>query len=89
MGTFAASHNLYERLNQKKKDENQDGAIKKLEDKFDQMSKKKDGDSDKDDLKDSLDKSGRVIKREYDAGYDRLGRRYAVGDSKLPLYPAM
>ncbi|KAJ4412459.1 hypothetical protein N0V82_008778 [Gnomoniopsis sp. IMI 355080] len=80
VGTFAASHNLYERLHQKKKDDNQDGAIKKLEEKFEQMSKKKEDDSEKDDLKDSLDKSGRLIKREYDVCYDRLGRRFAVGD---------
>lgn len=92
VGTFAASHNLYERLNQKKKDENQDGAIKKLEDKMDQMVKKKDekkddGDADKDDLKDSLDKSQRLIRREYDVCYDRLGRRFAVGDSECTLQP--
>lgn len=77
-------------MHQKKKDDNQDGAIKKLEEKFEQMSKKKEDDSEKDDLKDSLDKSGRLIKREYDVCYDRLGRRFAVGDSessysKLPI----
>ncbi|KAJ4387780.1 hypothetical protein N0V93_008382 [Gnomoniopsis smithogilvyi] len=81
VGTFAASHNLYERLNQKKKDDNQDGAIKKLEEKLEQMTtKNKESDSEKDELKDSLDKSGRLIKREYDVCYDRLGRRFAVGD---------
>lgn len=58
---------------------------------MDQMVKKKDekkegGDSEKDDLKDSLDKSGRLIKREYDVCYDRLGRKFAVGDSKCTLY---
>lgn len=58
---------------------------------MDQMVKKKDekkegGDSEKDDLKDSLDKSGRLIKRKYDVCYDRLGRKFAVGDSKCTLY---
>lgn len=90
VGTFAASHNLYDRLTQKKKDSNQDDAIKKLEDKWAEMAKKKDGDADKKDggddkkdvLKDELDKSGRMVKREYDGAYDRLGRRFAAGDSK-------
>lgn len=83
VGTFAASHNLYERLSQKKKDGAQDDAIKKLEVKFDELSKKKEsGEQKKDELKESLDSSGPIIKKEYDIGYDRLGRRFAVGDSK-------
>lgn len=86
MGTFAASHNLYDRLTQKKKDSNQDDAIKKLEDKFAEMSKKKEGEADKKDvLKDELDKSGQMVKREYDVAYDRLGRRFAAGDSECTL----
>lgn len=59
---------------------------------MDQMVKKKDekkddGDADKDDLRDSLDKSQRLIRREYDVCYDRLGRRFAVGDSECILQP--
>lgn len=82
VGTFAASHNLYDRLTQKKKDENQDGSIKKLEEKLDQMATlKEDGSKKKDDLKDELDTSRWLIKREYDGAYARLGGRFATGDS--------
>lgn len=33
-------------------------------------------------LRHSLDTSGLLIRREYDLGYDRLGRRFAIGDRK-------
>lgn len=35
-----------------------------------------------DELEWNLNTSGPVIKQEYDVGYHRLGRRFAVGDSK-------
>ncbi|KAJ0115857.1 hypothetical protein J7T55_004026 [Diaporthe amygdali] len=83
VGTFAASHNLYERLSggQKKKDAGQDDEIKKLKGELEQM--KSTGKSDQkkpDELERNLNTSGPVIKQEYDVGYDRLGRRFAVGD---------
>lgn len=31
-------------------------------------------------LRDSLDYGGAVVRREYDAGFDRLGRRFGEGD---------
>lgn len=89
VGTFASSHNLYERLSQKKKDANQDDKIKKLEEKFDAEMKKKEGSgNDKsDELKNTLNSSGPLIRREYDVGFDRLGRRFAAGDSKCAHCP--
>lgn len=81
VGTFAASHNLYERLSggQKKKDAGQDDEIKKLKGELEQM---KGGGKKPDELEKNLNTSGPMIKQEYDVGYDRLGRRFAVGDSK-------
>jgi hypothetical protein len=35
-----------------------------------------------DELERNLHTSGPIIRQEYDIGYDRLGRRFAVGDSK-------
>lgn len=89
VGTFASSHNLYERLKQTKKDANQDDKIKKLEEKFETEMKKKDGGgNDKsDELKNTLNSSGPLIRREYDVGFDRLGRRFAAGDSKCAHRP--
>ncbi|KAI3390941.1 hypothetical protein diail_8339, partial [Diaporthe ilicicola] len=83
VGTFAASHNLYERLSsgQKKKDAGQDDELKKLREEVEQM--KNTGKSDQkkpDELEQNLNTSGPVIKHEYDVGYGRLGRRFAVGD---------
>ncbi|KAK7727907.1 hypothetical protein SLS63_006987 [Diaporthe eres] len=83
VGTFAASHNLYERLSggQKKKDAGQDDEIKKLKGELEQMKGAGNGDQKKpDELERNLNTSGPVIKQEYDVGYDRLGRRFAVGD---------
>lgn len=58
-----------------------------MEDKLDQVTKKKEEGGDKpedksEELKRSLHTSGPLIMREYDYGYDRLGRRFAAGDSK-------
>ncbi|KAG8163140.1 hypothetical protein KVR01_007618 [Diaporthe batatas] len=83
VGTFAASHNLYERLTggQKKKDEGQDSEIKKLKEQIEQMKSGGKNDQKKpDELERNLTTSGPLIKQEYEVGYDRLGRRFAVGD---------
>lgn len=88
VGTFAASHNLYERFTQQKKDGAQDEAIKKLNEKMEKLQMNEGGGSSgnngqqgkHDELRISLDTSGRLIKREYDYGLDRLGRRFAMGD---------
>ncbi|KKY36565.1 hypothetical protein UCDDA912_g03475 [Diaporthe ampelina] len=79
VGTFAASHNLYERLSggQKKKDAGQDDEIKKLKGELEQM---RGAGKKPDELEKNLNTSGPMIQQEYDVGYDRLGRRFAVGD---------
>lgn len=89
---------MYERLSQKKKDGAQDDAIKKLGEKIDEM-KKNDGGGNgggggqgqgkSDELRNSLDTSGVLIRREYDYGFDRLGRRFAIGDRECSLSDAM
>lgn len=88
VGTFAASHNLYERFTQQKKDGAQDEAIKNLNEKIDKLQMNgggggggnNDQQGKRDELRISLDTSGGVIRREYDYGLDRLGRRFAIGD---------
>lgn len=68
---------------QKKKDEGQDDEIKKLKGELEKIKGAGGGDQKKpDELERNLTTSGPVIKQEYDVGYDRLGRRFAVGDSK-------
>lgn len=68
---------------QKKKDEGQDDEIKKVKGEIEQMKDAGKSDQKKpDELERNLNTSGPVIKQEYDISYDRLGRRFAVGDSK-------
>lgn len=68
---------------QKKKDEGQDDQIKKLKGEIEEMKAAGKSDQKKpDELERNLNTSGPLIKQEYDVGYDRLGRRFAVGDSK-------
>lgn len=67
---------------QKKKDEGQDDEIKKLKGELEKIKGAGKGDQKPDELERNLNTSGPVIKHEYDIGYDRLGRRFAVGDSK-------
>lgn len=68
---------------QKKKDEGQDSEIKKLKSELEQLKGAGKSDEKKpDELARNLNTSGPMIKQEYDVGYDRLGRRFAVGDSK-------
>lgn len=97
VGTFAASHNLYERFTQQKRDGAQDEAIKGLSEKIDKLQvnnggggsggagagsqqQQQQGGQVANELRVALDTSGAVIRREYDYGLDRLGRRYAMGD---------
>ncbi|OCK73585.1 hypothetical protein K432DRAFT_430510 [Lepidopterella palustris CBS 459.81] len=97
VGTFTSSLGLYETLNkrrnQRKTDSAQDTEIKKLKEQVEKAEKRNrkrsgsDSDSDcrrrppRDDLAHSLHRSGALIRREFDDGYERLGRRYAVGDA--------
>lgn len=82
---------------QRKRDYGQDEEIKKLKEQVEKTEKRerereqedrKDHrraspprSGDRDDFADSLDRSGAMIQRQYEQGYERLGRRFAVGDS--------
>jgi len=79
---------LYERLAQKRQqkhvDKGQDSEIKKLRDEVEELSKSRKEEPPqrrRDELEDSLDRSGPLIRREFDENYSRLGRQYAIGDS--------
>lgn len=84
-----------EKRKQKKKNQDQDNEITKLKEKIEQGKNDKDkGDSkrkgkstgakgkqdDDDELRDALNRSGALIRREFDEGYGKLGTRFAIGD---------
>ncbi|KAI0123430.1 hypothetical protein BJ170DRAFT_587082 [Xylariales sp. AK1849] len=89
VGTFTSSIGLWDRVNdrrkQKKRDTRQDDEIKQLKAQVENAGKEKaekgNKSSNRDDVGDSLERSGALISREYDEGYARLGRRFAVGDA--------
>lgn len=96
---FGSAHGLFERLQQKKKDNAQDAEIKKLRDEIEKKdktvqdvkrSKSASGRSERsgspagsDDLDLSLRRSGRMIQSAYNADFDRLGKRFAMGDGNM------
>jgi hypothetical protein len=91
IGTFTTGLGLYERVGQKRKqqktDSKQDTKIQELEaqvKKAEENSKKKSsGNNQKsrpDAVEDSLERSGPMIKREYERDFARLGDRFASGD---------
>ncbi|KAI1336183.1 hypothetical protein F5Y15DRAFT_419184 [Xylariaceae sp. FL0016] len=92
IGTFSSSMGLWERLSekrqQKKRDTKQDEEIRRLQEQVAQAEKRgreREDDNSRrrrdDDLGSSLERSGALIRREYDEGIERLGRRYAIGDT--------
>ncbi|KAK9783603.1 hypothetical protein SCAR479_00162 [Seiridium cardinale] len=84
-----------DRQQQKKRDTKQDDKIAKLqaqiddsekrnkdkEDRIDRLSQRGGGGRDNDDVGFALERSGAAVSREFDEGYARLGRRFAVGDT--------
>lgn len=87
VGTFAASHNLWEKFSgaQKKKDGAQDEKIKKLTEELETVKKQKQIGPPQDELQQSLGSSGSMIRREFDLGFNNLGQRFAIGDRKFSL----
>ncbi|KAH9910059.1 hypothetical protein F4778DRAFT_713942 [Xylariomycetidae sp. FL2044] len=91
IGTFSSSMGLWDRVNEKrrqgKRDTKQDEEIRKLREQVEankqsrQRQESRRRPDDDADLGYSLERSGDLIRREYDVGYERLGRRYAVGDT--------
>lgn len=89
---FGSAHGLYDRLKQKKVDNKQDEEIKKLREEIEKKNKNSDeekrpksraGSDAGDNLDWSLQRSGRAIQNAYNADFDRMGKRFAMGDGML------
>lgn len=86
-GTFLTGLNLYdsisERRNQNKRDKGQDQRIKEIEKRLgEDDNAKNDRRKSGNDLRDSLEYSGPMVRREYDQHFARMGPKFAQGDSK-------
>ncbi|RYP42290.1 hypothetical protein DL768_010378 [Monosporascus sp. mg162] len=97
IGTFNSSIGLWDRVKQRRRDLKQDGEIKALKDKIEAADKRSADaisrlqhpqppppqlrDRDRDEVGETLERSGALIRREFDDGYERYGRRFAVGDA--------
>ncbi|ORY10207.1 hypothetical protein BCR34DRAFT_355579 [Clohesyomyces aquaticus] len=95
IGTFTSSMGLWDRVNdkrrQKKRDTAQDSQIKELREQIEKTEKqskereetlqKRIDSGGRDEVGDNFERSGALIRRQYDEGYERLGRRFAVGDT--------
>ncbi|KAF5575107.1 hypothetical protein FPCIR_13300 [Fusarium pseudocircinatum] len=78
VGTFTSSMGLWDRVKEKRKqakrDTTQDEEIKKLKAQVEQNSRARD------EVEASFQRSGALINREFEDGYQRYGQRYAIGD---------
>ncbi|KAJ4258042.1 hypothetical protein NW762_008182 [Fusarium torreyae] len=87
-GTFSSSIGLWDRVKEKRKqakrDTTQDEEIKKLRAQVEQSSKDKERALERsrtrDEVEASFERSGALINREFEDGYQRFGRRFAIGD---------
>lgn len=88
MGTFTSSIGLWDRVKdrrrQNRRDTTQDDEIKKLKAQVEastaairEQSSRREA---RDEVGDSFQRSGALIRREFDNGYERYGRDFAVGD---------
>jgi len=89
IGTFTTGLGLFERIDQKRKqnktDADQDKQIKELAAKVkadEEREKKRKSEPDNEHIQKSLGGSGQLIKREYDQNFERFGDRFARGDRK-------
>ncbi|KAH8887128.1 hypothetical protein GQ53DRAFT_693458 [Thozetella sp. PMI_491] len=85
IGTFTTGINLYDRVSEKRKqantDRGQDDKINALEKRLNDSENARKGRGQRgEDLRDSLEAGGPLIRREYDRDYGRLGARFAEGD---------
>jgi len=72
-----------ERRQQKQRDSGQDAKIQELERRADKARTERDEHRKKNqDLRESLEHGGPMIRREYDQDFKRLGSRFAEGDCK-------
>ncbi|KAF9775792.1 hypothetical protein IL306_006077 [Fusarium sp. DS 682] len=78
VGTFTSSMGLWDRVKEKRKqakrDTTQDEEIKKLKAQVDENSRARD------EVEASFQRSGALINREFEDGYQRYGKRFAIGD---------
>ncbi|KAH7039876.1 uncharacterized protein B0I36DRAFT_3058 [Microdochium trichocladiopsis] len=89
VGTFSSSMGLWDRVQdkrkQRKRDFKQDDEINKLKEQIEQAENRYQESQKqpqaKDDVGASLARSGAMIRREFDEGYDQFGRRFAIGDA--------
>jgi hypothetical protein len=98
-GTFTTGINLFDRVNDKRKeakqqklDETQDEKIKKLEQRVNQNESRfrqgnGQGQAGADDVRQSLEYGGPRLQREYDRNFMRLGDRFAEGDCTWNFLP--
>ncbi|KAM5386406.1 hypothetical protein ACJZ2D_000369 [Fusarium nematophilum] len=91
VGTFTSSMGLWDRVKERRKqqhrDTTQDDEIKKLKAQVERWETRdretdrgKERSRDRDEVGASFQKSGALISREFEDGYERLGRRFAIGD---------
>ncbi|KAH7233441.1 hypothetical protein BKA59DRAFT_560232 [Fusarium tricinctum] len=88
VGTFTSSMGLWDRVKEKRKqtkrDTTQDEEIKKLKAQVEENSRYKDRALERsrvsDEVEASFERSGALINREFEDGYQRYGRRFAIGD---------
>ncbi|KAF2272193.1 uncharacterized protein EI97DRAFT_426868 [Westerdykella ornata] len=90
IGTFTSSMGLWDRINEKRKqkkiDYKQDDQIKELKEKVEKAEQRFNQQQNQfnnrqEDLGNNFHMSGAMIQRQYDEGYGRLGRRFAMGDT--------
>ncbi|KIW07213.1 hypothetical protein, variant 2 [Verruconis gallopava] len=87
IGTFTTGMGLYERLEQKRKqkkvDTGQDDKISQLQKQMKEIEERSEKNARRvreDDLRESLQESGPLIRREYNRDFARFGDRFAMGD---------
>lgn len=85
VGTFTSSIGLWDRVKERRKqnhrDTTQDQEIKKLKEQVERSEEKaQEKEKETDEVSASLRKSSALISREFEDGYERLGRKFAVGD---------
>ncbi|CAF3456501.1 unnamed protein product [Fusarium graminearum] len=89
VGTFTSSMGLWDRVKEKriqaKRDTTQDEEIKKLKAQVEKASNERDRASFdrqriRDEVEASFERSGALINREFEDGYQRYGNRFAIGD---------
>ncbi|KAH7320584.1 hypothetical protein B0I35DRAFT_390437 [Stachybotrys elegans] len=85
VGTFTSSIALWERIKSSRKqgarDREQDQEIQKLKAQIEEATKKSGAGLAHDQLGGSFERSGKLISRAFDDGYERLGQRFAIGDT--------